>query len=190
MAARPLASANRPRRISANRSGSGTSFAAPPRLKKPLLSGARLVPPTSTVGLLALAARDCGEVALVLAVRAAASPAGSRAADAGAAGAEAPVRAALDGGGDHVAAVGVLVEVGREVVPRPAQLGVRVVAVELAVLGAVADHLVGARESGRGQREHGERAEEHQMSDCSFQTLRVPFPNRHHSAWFAVPKRL
>ena len=163
MAARPLASANRPSRISANRSGSGTSLAAPPRLKKPLLSGSRLAPPTSTVGgspsPLAIAASSPWS-----SVRAAASPAGSRAPDAGAARAAAPVGPALDGGGDHVTAVRVLVGVGREVVLCLAQLLVRVVAVELAVLDAVAQHLVGAGESGRGHDEHGEYAEDNQIS--------------------------
>ena len=93
---RPLASASRPSRISASRSGSGTSFAAPPRLKNPLLSGSRLVPPTSTrrrlSPLAARAARSAWSCAC-----AAASPAGSIAPTAGAADAAAEVRSALDG---------------------------------------------------------------------------------------------
>ena len=56
----PLTSAIVQSSNSAIRSGSGTWFAAPPRLKKPLLSGATLFPPTSSFGvssLLAIAAR-------------------------------------------------------------------------------------------------------------------------------------
>jgi hypothetical protein len=39
------------------------------------------------------------------------------------------------------------------------------VAVELAVPSAVLDHLIRAREGGRRQRQHGQRAKEDQLSD-------------------------
>ena len=80
----------------------------------------------------------------------------------------------LDGARDHVAAVGVLVQVGRQVVAGTPQLRVRVLVVEPAVAGAVADHLLGACECGHGQRQHEERAEDQQMSKNSNHSPRSP----------------
>src|SRR5215207_822956 len=120
----------------------------------------------------ALAVGDRREVALV--VRAGGGLAcGIDAADAGTVRAAAPVRPTLDGRGDHVAAVRVLVGVGREVVLRLAQLLVRVLAVELAVPDAVAQNLVGAGGSGRGHGEEGEYAEDNQISYGSVH-VRIP----------------
>ena len=151
-AAAPLTTANTASSTSAIIRGSGTWFAAPERLKNPLLSGARLGAADVDGGGLVLAAGDRREVTRVL------SAGGSLAGRIGGphtrtASAGAPVGAALDGGGDDFAAVGVLVGVGREVVPGLAQLGVGVLAVELAVNDAVAQHLIGARH-GRGGRDH------------------------------------
>src|SRR5688572_1246003 len=117
-----------------------------------------------------LPARESGEVALVLRLSGG-LPCGIGRADARAAGADALVGSALDGGRDHVTAVRVFVEVRRQVVSRPAQLGVRVLLVELPVARAVANHLIGTGESGSRQRKRAERAENQEMSDHSVQLL-------------------
>ena len=162
----PVASAIAHRSSSAISRGTGTWFAAPPRLKKPLLSGFRLWPPTSSCGALSLLAAMAARSDWSVCLRGRLGRRVGRG-DAGAGRPAAPVRPALDCGGDHVAAVGVLVGVRRKVVAGPPQLGVRVVVVELPVVDAVAHDLVGARERGRRQRKQGKRARDEEMSGYS-----------------------
>ena len=160
------------RRISARSSGSGTSLAAPPRLKNPLLSGSRLVPPTSSLGFSPLAAR-AARSACVVGLRARFAGRVGRA-DSRAAGAAAAVRPALDGVADDLAAVGVLLEVRRDVVAGAPEVGVRVFAVEVAVASAVAHHLIGASEGRGGQRQPRQRSKNQQVSYYSVQSSGSP----------------
>ena len=149
-ATNPPASASRPSAISAISSGVGSWLEALERSKRPLVPGFdRLVadleprarsPPDPEPAPEVIASRSSASFA-----RAAASPGSAApcAADA-LAGASAPlalVRAAGDGRADDLLAVAVLGQVGRQVVARLAQVGVRVGAAECAVVGAVADHL-------------------------------------------------
>ena len=85
--------------------------------------------------------------------------------------AAAPGRAGLhaaDGCGDDGPAVAVLVEVGRDLAERGAPVGVRVLAVERAVGGAVADHRGRVRRRRGRQRQDRESGREHdEMSHSS-----------------------
>ena len=174
-ATNPPASASRPSTISATRSGVGSSLEALARSNRPFVPGLTGSSPTWTVGASspeswAGTRGDRLELRGVLRARGLLTRVGRAcAADAlaGAAAALALVGAAGDGGADDLLAVAVLGEVGRQVVERLAQVGVRVLPAESAVVVAVVEHLPRARRRrGRGGKRH-ECGKQEQMSHDS-----------------------
>ena len=86
------------------------------------------------------------------------------------------------GAADHGAAVGVLVEVGGKLLERAVQLGLRVLAVQDAVLAAVADH---ARRGSRAPvpRAHGARS----RASATARAIWVVRTSGHHVSGAALP---
>src|SRR3954451_20488669 len=134
------------------------------RVEQPVLAGGERVVTDLDLGLGRGAVDDLFQVALVLLggrLRGSRAPGGRAAAS----GATTPVAAVLAGAADrrsdHVAAVAVLVEVGRELLLGLDQVRVRVLLVELPVLGAVLDHALvvgmGDRRGQRAQRREGDQ---------------------------------
>ena len=154
--------------ISATSNGTGTSLLALARSNRPSEPGSTSSPSRRTLGgrvvavagdrlQLGVVLREClllgGTDSAVVSAVAARGGAAARAVPL--------VGSARDGGPDQLTAVGVLVDVARNVVERPPELLVCVGLVELAVVVAVGDRVRLCR---RGQRESAEHGQQENVS--------------------------
>ena len=151
--------------ISAKSNGTGTSLLALARSNRPSEPGSTSSPSRLTLGAesspsLVIASSSALSCALA-SCSAGLTPPLLRRGGAAARAVLPLVGSARDGRPDQLAAVGVLVDVARNVVERPLELLVRVGLVELAVVVAVGDRV---RLRRRGQRESAEHGQQQQVS--------------------------